>query len=218
MNYILHLETATKVCSVALSENGVLKQLREVQEEGFSHGENLTVFIEEVLDREGISAKNLNAISLTTGPGSYTGLRIGVSVAKGLCYALDIPLIGLDALSCLAEEAKKKYPGQTIIPMLDARRLEVYCSVYSASGEEIEPIHAQVLDENSFSEYQSAVFCGDGVEKMIPVWATRDLILDKMLLSSAAHQVGLAYESYLAKKFEDLAYIEPLYLKEFGSK
>jgi tRNA threonylcarbamoyladenosine biosynthesis protein TsaB len=125
MSYILHLETATKACSVALSKDGKLVQIKESRDEQYSHGENLTLYIQDVLGREGISPKDLDAVSLSSGPGSYTGLRIGVSVAKGLCYSLSIPLLAIDSLSCIHELAKQKYV-QTIIPMIDARRMEVF--------------------------------------------------------------------------------------------
>lgn len=216
MDYLLHFETATKVCSVALSLNGELKQLKELQEEGFSHGENLTLFVEDVLKMEGITLKSIKAISLSSGPGSYTGLRIGISAAKGLCYAMDIPLIGIDSLSNIEAQARIKYPGHYIIPMIDARRMEVYCSVYDPTGKLIEPIQAKILDENSFEEYHPVVCCGDGVAKLNELWAVRAIKMDENILSSAAAQVKIAYTKYLRSEFEDLAYMEPFYLKEFG--
>ena len=130
MNYILHLETSTKVCSVALSKEGKLVQKMETSEDGYVHGEKLTLFIQEVLAKEGISPKFLKAISVASGPGSYTGLRIGVSSAKGLCYALGIPLISVDTLQVLAKQVVIE--NGLIVPMLDARRMEVYSAIFDS--------------------------------------------------------------------------------------
>lgn len=118
-NYILHLETATKVCSVALSKNGVLVGIKETEEDGYSHGENLNLFIQHVLRQEGIEIKQLSAVSLASGPGSYTGLRIGAATAKGLCYALGIPMIAIDSLTSLAALGSEKYTGQNLCPVID---------------------------------------------------------------------------------------------------
>lgn len=213
--YILHLETATKVCSVALSLNGQIKQLKEIQEAGFSHGENLTLLIEEILKSEGITANQLSAVSIASGPGSYTGLRIGVSTAKGLCYALSIPLISVDALVSIQQNAIEKYPNQNIIPMIDARRMEVFAAVYNSKGEIIKPISADVLDENSYFEFEPFVACGDGAEKLKELWKGREVIFATEILSSAKGQVQLAYQKFEQKAFEDVAYFEPFYLKDF---
>ncbi len=213
--YILHLETATKVCSVALSFNGQIKQMKEIQEAGFSHGENLTLLIEEILKSEGITANQLSAVSIASGPGSYTGLRIGVSTAKGFCYALSIPLIAVDALVSIQQIVIEKYPSQNIIPMIDARRMEVFAAVYNSKGEIIKPISADVLDENSYAEFEPFVACGDGAEKLIELWKGREIIFATEILSSAKGQVQLAYQKFEQKAFEDVAYFEPFYLKDF---
>jgi tRNA threonylcarbamoyladenosine biosynthesis protein TsaB len=213
--YILHLETATKVCSVALSLNGQIKQLKEIQEAGFSHGENLTLLIEEILKSEGIKSNQLFAVSIASGPGSYTGLRIGVSTAKGFCYALSIPLIAVDALVSIQQIAIEKYPSQNIIPMIDARRMEVFAAVYNSKGEIIKPISADVLDENSYAEFEPFVACGDGAEKLIELWKGREIIFATEILSSAKGQAQLAYQQFEQKAFEDVAYFEPFYLKDF---
>lgn len=213
--YILHLETATKVCSVALSLNGQIKQLKEIQEVGFSHGENLTLLIEEILKSEGITANQLSAVSIASGPGSYTGLRIGVSTAKGFCYALSIPLIAVDALVSIQQIAIEKYPSQNIIPMIDARRMEVFAAVYNSKGEIIKPISADVLDENSYAEFEPFVACGDGAEKLKDLWKDKNIIFATEMLSSATGQVKLAYQKFEQKAFEDVAYFEPFYLKDF---
>lgn len=215
MNYILHLETATKACSVALSSNGELKQLKETTEEQFSHGENLTLFIDEVLKAEKISVNQLVAISISSGPGSYTGLRIGVSVAKGLCYSLEIPLIAIDSLTCIYELTKDKYADKNIIPMIDARRLEVFSSVFDVDGICIKSISADIITETSYQEYEPFVACGDGAEKLKDIWSNRSLMFDTSILSSAKGQVRMAFEKFKRQEFEDVAYFEPFYLKNF---
>ncbi len=213
--YILHLETATKVCSVALSLNGQIKQLKEIQEAGFSHGENLTLLIEDALKSEGITAKQLSAVSIASGPGSYTGLRIGVSTAKGLCYALSIPLIAVDALVSIQQNALEKYPNQNIIPMIDARRMEVFAAAFNQNSEVIKSISADILDENSYTEFEPFVACGDGAEKLKDLWQNRNVVFATEVLSSAKGQVKLAYQKFEQKAFEDVAYFEPFYLKDF---
>jgi tRNA threonylcarbamoyladenosine biosynthesis protein TsaB len=213
--YILHLETATKVCSVALSLNGQIKQLKEIQEAGFSHGENLTLLIEDALKSEGITAKQLSAVSIASGPGSYTGLRIGVSTAKGLCYALSIPLIAVDALVSIQQNALEIYPNQNIIPMIDARRMEVFAAAFNQNSEVIKSISADILDENSYTEFEPFVACGDGAEKLKDLWKDRNVIFATEILSSAKGQVKLAYQKFEQKAFEDVAYFEPFYLKDF---
>lgn len=217
MTYILHLETATKACSVALSANGVLKQEKEFTGEGYSHGENLTLFIEELMQREGISYSDLSALSLSSGPGSYTGLRIGVSTAKGLCYACALPLIAIDSLTCIYLAAKEKHPDRTIIPMIDARRMEVFSAVFAPSGDLLKPISADVIAENTYLEFGNVVACGDGAEKLKSIWENRTLSIDSSILSTAKAQCKAAYDLYLKNHFEDLAYFEPFYLKDFAS-
>lgn len=215
MNYILHLETSTKVCSVALSKEGKLVQKMETSEDGYVHGEKLTLFIQEVLAKEGISPKFLKAISVASGPGSYTGLRIGVSTAKGLCFALDIPLIAIDSLHCLFELGKKVYPNQTIIPMIDARRMEVFSSVFSKEEKVLKNISADILEDETYIDYEPFVAIGDGVEKLKELWKDRKVTIDSSVIASAEGQVQLAYAKFLENDFEDVAYFEPFYLKDF---
>lgn len=211
---ILHLETATKVCSVALSANGKLVQLAEIDNDAYAHGEQLTVLIQQVLDIQGITANELQAISVASGPGSYTGLRIGVATAKGLCYALKIPLIAVDALSSLAEVAREQFPDQTLCPMIDARRMEVFSALFHPNGTFLKPISADILDENSYAEFEPFVFFGDGADKMKELWNNRNCVF-AAVNCSAKGQVRLATEKFEAKQFEDVAYFEPFYLKEF---
>lgn len=213
--YILHLETATKVCSVALSKNGKLIRLKETEEEGYSHGENLNCFIEDVIQESGISLNHLSAISLASGPGSYTGLRIGAATAKGLCYALEIPLIAIDALQALAEIARVDYPDKVLCPLIDARRMEVYNSFYDESNHLIKEISADIIDENSYAQFEPFVYFGDGAEKLVQVWNNKNCVADLSIKSSAKGQVRLAFEKFKAQEFEDVAYWEPFYLKDF---
>ena len=185
MVYILHLETSTKVCSVALSLNGNLIALKENEEDGYSHGENLTLFIQDVLKQASISVKELNAVSVASGPGSYTGLRIGVSTAKGLCYPLNIPLIAIDSLTSLKEIAKEKHPNYTLCSLIDARRMEVYNLFYSSSNELLKPISADIIEKDSYSQFEPFVYFGDGAEKLQELWKVRNCIADTSITSSA---------------------------------
>lgn len=213
--YILHLETATKVCSVALSKNGQLRALKEIEEDGYSHGENLNLFIQNVCEQSQIKLKDLSAISLASGPGSYTGLRIGAATAKSLCYALEIPLIAIDALTCLKELAKEKYPNENLCALIDARRMEVYNAFYDKNGKQIKEISADIIDEDSYGEFTPFVCFGDGAEKLKEVWKEKDCVIDGTIKSSAKGQVAVAYRFFLDKEFKDAAYWEPFYLKNF---
>lgn len=217
MIYLLHLETATKVCSVALSCNGELIALREESTQEYSHSEKLTIFIQEVVQEAGITLQNLHGVSVASGPGSYTGLRIGVSTAKGLCYALDIPLISVDALVSMAKIAQKKYPEQTLCPLIDARRMEVYCGIYSSDLTLLKPISADIIDENSYAEFEPFVYFGDGAEKLSSIWENRKCLFDAIIHASAIGQIETAYKKFLSNELEDVAYFEPFYLKDFVS-
>lgn len=213
--YILHLETATKVCSVALSKNGHLEAFKEIEEDGYSHGENLNLFIEHVCNELSISLNDLSAVSVASGPGSYTGLRIGAATAKSLCYSLNIPLIAIDALTCLTELARNKYSDINFCAVIDARRMEVYNLIIDSSGNVLKDISADIIDENSYDEFMPFVCFGDGADKLKEVWKNKDCVIDSTVLSSANGQVKLAYEMFKAKTFVDVAYWEPFYLKDF---
>lgn len=215
MAIILHLETATKVCSVALSKDGKQIGLKEIEEEGYSHGENLTLFIQALINEAGLSMKDLNAVSVASGPGSYTGLRIGAATAKGLCYALDIPLIAIDALTCLCELAQSKYPNQNLCALIDARRMEVFGLIQDSEGRTIKEISADILDETSYAEFEPFVYFGDGAAKLEAIWSGRNLTADNAIKSSAVGQIRLAHEKFQVQAFEDVAYWEPFYLKDF---
>lgn len=215
MKYILHIETSTKVCSVALSCNGNLKFFKESNDDAYAHGEQLTVYIQEVLAESGISPKELAAVSVTSGPGSYTGLRIGVSVAKGLCYALSIPLISIDSLLNLAVIAAEKHSNSTLCPMIDARRLEVYNAIYTPELTYLKEISADILDENSYSSFEPFVYFGDGASKMEELWNGRNSTIDHSIICSAKGHAKIAYSKFCNSEFEDVAYFEPFYLKDF---
>lgn len=214
MTRVLHIETATKVCSVALSENGQLVGVNEIEEDGFAHGEKLTILIQELLKEKQLSTNDLDAVSVSSGPGSYTGLRIGVSTAKGICYAMQIPLIAIDALTSLAVLAAKKY-DQNICAVIDARRMEVYNLVTTKDLQPLKEITADIITEESYREFDPFVVCGDGAEKLQEIWKDRNCVFDLDIKSSATGQVELAYDKYVNEQFEDLAYWEPFYLKDF---
>lgn len=215
MSYILHIETSTRSCSVALSFQGELLSVKESNDAEFSHGEQLTLYIEEVIAEASIEMKSISAVSVTSGPGSYTGLRIGVSTAKGICFALDIPLIAIDSMVNLAELAKQTHTNVNLCAMIDARRMEVYSAIYDASLNAIKPISADIIDENSYTEFEPFVYFGDGAEKVQPLWKNRNAMLDTTIFSSARGHVTLAYSKFMNHEFEDLAYFEPFYLKDF---
>lgn len=214
-HFLLHIETCTKMCSVALSENGKLIDCIENDAENYIHGEYLTVFIEEILSKNNLLPNQLAAISFSSGPGSYTGLRIGLSAAKGLCFALSIPLISVSTLGVLALLGKEKHPDSTLVPMLDARRNEVYCEIFDSSLNTIKPLSADILDETSYENFEPFIYFGDGAEKMSNQWGNRNATFDSSIQLSAKGQITLAFEKFNQKKFEDVAYFTPLYLKEF---
>ena len=216
MSLILNLETATKNCSVSLSENGTVIALKEFNSDSYSHAEKLNVFIEEVMTKTSKSFSELHAVAVSKGPGSFTGLRIGVSSAKGLCYALDIPLISVDTLKSLATQVD--ISDGFIIPMLDARRMEVYSAIFNVDFDEVREIQAQVLDETSFSDIldkKPCYFIGDGVQK------TKELIIHQNAhyieskLPSANEMAQLSFAKFKQNDFENVAYFEPFYLKDF---
>ncbi|AOW09186.1 tRNA (adenosine(37)-N6)-threonylcarbamoyltransferase complex dimerization subunit type 1 TsaB [Flavobacterium gilvum] len=215
MSYILNIETATKNCSVALAKGGKTILCKEIADEGYSHAERLHVFIEEIIQESGIGMKDLEAIAVSQGPGSYTGLRIGVSAAKGLCYALNIPLIAVDTLLALA--SKVSVTDGVIVPMLDARRMEVYSAVFSSTLEKNREILAEIIDENSFAEIKGKVyFVGDCNEKCKSV-LTKDnfVFLDNIKYPSANEMSVLSFDKYKISDTVDVAYFEPYYLKDF---
>ncbi|MDZ4823247.1 MAG: tRNA (adenosine(37)-N6)-threonylcarbamoyltransferase complex dimerization subunit type 1 TsaB [Flavobacteriales bacterium] len=234
MALILSIETSTRNCSVALARNGELLALKEHAEDSYTHAEELHPFIQHVLQSASCSLNQLDAVAVSKGPGSYTGLRIGVSAAKGLCYALNIPLLAIDSLSVLFNltlalskgEGRKsltptlsKGEGEDfdfIVPMIDARRMEVYTTTFTPSAEMISPIDAKIIDENFFLPFQNKRIglCGDGAEKCRPFLNDGHKILP-IIFPSALGMIEFAEKAFAKKQFEDTAYFEPFYLKDF---
>ncbi|WPO80757.1 tRNA (adenosine(37)-N6)-threonylcarbamoyltransferase complex dimerization subunit type 1 TsaB [Flavobacterium sp. KACC 22761] len=215
MSFILNIETATKNCSVSIAKNGETIICREIAEEGYSHAEKLHVFIEEIIAESNISVQDLVAIAVSQGPGSYTGLRIGVSAAKGLCYALNIPLIAVDTLETLA--SRVSISEGKIIPMLDARRMEVYNEVFSADLKTERAIQAEVITENSFAEFKEVLyFVGDCADKCKPVLTKENFVfLEEIKYPSAREMSKISFDKYQKSDTVDVAYFEPYYLKDF---
>jgi len=213
--YILHLETATKVCSVALSKNGELISFTEDSDDNYTHGEKLNLFIEDVIEKSSVKLDQLSAISISSGPGSYTGLRIGAATAKGLCFALETPLISIDSLSSLAAIAYERHRSSNLCAVIDARRLEVYNLILDKNFKKLKEITADVVDDSSYAKFRPFVFFGDGAEKLSELWSGKECTFDADIKSSAKGQVELSYKKYLNSEFEDVAYWEPYYLKEF---
>ena len=225
MALILSIETGTDICSVALANDGELMALRE-SDEGRDHAKKVALFVDELLRETGVQPSDLDAIAVGKGPGSYTGLRIGVSFAKGMCYALDIPLIAIGSLDALTEVAREDYDAgildieeeewakAKLCPLVDARRMEVYAEVFDNEGKALTDVVAEVVTEESFKEWRKDKFVifGNGAKKCT------ELLSDAIFVEiapSARGIVRLAEEAFKAEKFEDLAYFEPFYLKEF---
>lgn len=216
MALILQLETGTSSCSVALAQDGVVLALKE-QHEANIHASHLTLFIDEVLQQAQKSYQELTAVAVSMGPGSYTGLRIGVSTAKGICFALDIPLLAISTLQAMA--AAKQHLANThtlLCPMIDARRMEVYMALYDSYLNTVEEVKAEILEEHSFATWstKTLVLFGDGAEKAKALYRSEQVQFVPHV-NSAQDLTGLAFQKFLAKQFEDLAYFEPYYLKDF---
>jgi tRNA threonylcarbamoyladenosine biosynthesis protein TsaB len=217
MIHILCLETATTNCSVSISSNGNVAALVESNDKEYSHSENLHSFIKEALTSASLSFSDLHAVAVSKGPGSYTGLRIGVSAAKGLCFSLGIPLISLPTLEVLAHQASIK--EGFIIPMLDARRNEVYTAVFNAEKKLIKDTWAEVLEEDSFEKYlakEQVYFIGNSNGKASKILShTNTNFAEDAQFPSAKEMAQLAFSKYQIRGFEDVAYFEPYYLKDF---
>lgn len=225
MATILNIETSTEVCSVALTKDGETLFLKE-NTEGLNHSQLLTVYIEELFETAGFDKKELNAVAVSKGPGSYTGLRIGVSVAKGLCYGLNIPLIGVGSIEAMghyaAENVVDFYEGGDknllFCPMIDARRMEVYTAIFDKKGEMIQPVTAEIIDENSFGSLlaeKKILFFGNGAEKCKDTLTHPNAVFKGPLKTSARFMQKLSEKKYTLREFEDVAYFEPFYLKDF---
>ena len=215
MPLILNIETSTDICSVCISKDGSVLSIRET-ERSFSHSEVIAPFIEECIKESGYKIKDIDAVAVSQGPGSYTALRIGTATAKGICFAMDIPLIAIGTLDALYNGAKKEAKDDDlIIPMIDARRKEVYRSIYDSMGKLIREVEPIILDENTFQEYESynqLIFCGDGVAKARDILKVENSkFLDQECSSN--FMVELSEEKFANKQFEDLSYYEPYYYK-----
>jgi tRNA threonylcarbamoyladenosine biosynthesis protein TsaB len=219
MATILQIETATPVCSVAVSVNGKTVALKEEKATNI-HASSITLFIEEVMTLANLDYEALDAIAVSKGPGSYTGLRIGVSTAKGLCFALDKPLIAINTLEMMASgflSNSKDYQG-LICPMIDARRMEVFTAVFDANLAEVEATNAKIIDEGSFEQLLNAkqvTFIGDGAEKCSEVIVSENARFVTANYNSASNMSYLAYEAFRNDVHSDVAYFEPFYLKDF---
>jgi len=220
---IICLETATNLCSVALCDSAGVISLKE-NNESKSHASMLTVFIEELLRDQGIRARDLEAVAVSKGPGSYTGLRIGVSVAKGIAYGASIPLIGIETTLSMFRgiSQSRNFSGESdsnllFCPMLDARRMEVYYAIYDSGGNKIKDISAEIVNEKTFigiPESQKIIFFGDGALKCKEVINRENaLFVDFVISASYMHKPVL--QAFKDKHFEDVAYFEPFYLKDF---
>mgnify|MGYP000982300376 CR=1 FL=1 len=223
-SYILSIETATNLCSVSLSNNGK-SMYSIVGQEANLHATKLTVFIQELLGKVGLKINQLAAVSVSMGPGSYTGLRIGVSTAKGICYALEIPLIANVTLDALVAGFKAKSglvleEKTLLLPMVDARRREVYTAIYSNHGKQIKQTEALIIDQDSFNSYLDSgyklILFGSGADKFAETFDNNDAI--QVILgfdSLASFQDEISFQKFQDQAFEDLVYFEPFYLKDF---
>lgn len=216
---ILQIETATQVCSAALSVDGQTIALKELSAQNI-HAGSLTLFIQEVMATAGKSYQDLDAIAVSKGPGSYTGLRIGVSTAKGLCFALDKPLLAIDTLKMMAAGFQRRHKDDQgmICPMIDARRMEVFTALYHSDLSPVLPVTAKIIDETSYQEELVAngiTFIGDGAAKCRAAIVSANAVFDETNYNSAANMSELAFEAFNNHQIEDLAYFEPYYLKDF---
>lgn len=224
MSLILNIETATSVCSVGLSDGGKLLSVRESHEKN-THAAKVTLFSEEVIQEAGLSLDQLRAVAVSMGPGSYTGLRIGVSAAKGFCYALGIPLISIPTLQSMALGAVHFLDHNVdndkrvlLCPMIDARRMEVYTALYDLKNREVMKTAALVIDDNSFREELQShhiYYFGDGADKCRDVLDKNKLTYIDGVKPSSRYMMDLSWKKFQDKKFEDVAYFEPYYLKDF---
>mgnify|MGYP000533412327 CR=1 FL=1 len=216
MGLILNLETTTKNCSVSLAKEGRTLACRELAENGFSHAEQLQPFIDQVLIESGYSLTDLEAVAISEGPGSYTGLRIGTSLAKGLCYALDVPLIAVDTLK--AQAMQLDFTEGAIVSVIDARRMEVYQAIFDKDYRVIIPTTNHVIESDSYADLLGngkVYFIGDAIDKIKTIIKHPNAIFSDQTWPSAIQMTSLSFEKMQNKDFEDLAYFEPYYLKDF---
>lgn len=222
MSLILQIETATTSCSVALAQNGQVLAFRERNERNI-HAEVITLFIEAVLAESNKTYTDLDAIAVSSGPGSYTGLRIGVSTAKGLCFALDKPLVAVPTLKAMADGITSQLQGKLsattlLSPMIDARRMEVFTAVFNTAGQQVLPTEAMIIDEHSFAKLlnnHEIIFFGDGAGKCRETITHPNARFVDNFTNSSTHITSQAAAKFIAADFEDMAYYEPYYLKDF---
>jgi len=213
---ILNIETATKNCSVSLAKKGKVIAIKELNNGNYSHAEVLHPFIVAILKEADLTSKEIDAVAVSKGPGSYTGLRIGVSAAKGLCFAFDKPLISIETLRSLAQAISVE--EGFIVPLLDARRMEVYAAVFDKDIEQVRSTQAEIIDENSFGEYldtDKVFFLGDGAHKCKQLITHKNAFFIDDKFPSAKEMALLSYQKYKISDLEDVAYFEPFYLKDF---
>jgi len=217
MALILGIESATKNCSVALFKDGIVIAEKERISDGYAHAEQLTLFIQDVIDSANITLDKVESVALSMGPGSYTGLRIGTSTAKGLCYALDIPLIAISTLKAMAFAMAKNENSAFYCPMIDARRIEVFSALYDSNNNQVRGVQADVVDENTYAEFleNEIIFFGDGALKCEGIINHTNAKFMNGIYPSAMNLGILANAKFENKDFEDLAYFEPYYLKDF---
>ena len=222
MSHILHIETSTKVCSAALGESGNLIDFKEEHSEKYVHAERLTILIKELMESNDINFQKLSAIAISKGPGSYTGLRIGVSTAKGLCYALNIPLISIDSILNLFLNFKMSFEqeveNEVIIPMIDARRDEVYTAAFLGDRSILSETKAKLIDDNFFNpykEFKKVHLIGDGCMKFKGRFNHSNLVFHDDILCASRSMVKHIFNKFQNKSFENTAYFEPYYLKDF---
>ena len=220
MSFILNIETSTKTCSISIGNKGNLFGFKEIKSDQFVHGEKLHQMIKDLIAEKKISLIEISAIAVASGPGSFTGLRIGVATAKGLAYALKAPLISIITTDLMIEcyHPRKNIQNSIIFPMIDARRNEVYTAGYNIQKEMISNVNAQIIDEEflkSLDKYDQIYFVGEGAKKLYGKINQPNLVIESFHLNSASSMVKLSYNKFLKNQFEDIAYFNPFYLKDF---
>lgn len=221
MCLILNIETSVKTCSVSLGFDGVLVSCDEIHSETFVHAEKLTVLIQQLFEKGSFKITELAAVCISSGPGSFTGLRIGVAVAKGLCFGLSIPLLQINSLQVLMDTylaSDNPIPAEAYYPMIDARRMEVFTAMYNSVGEEQVAPYSKIINESTFFDTSNAMlFFGDGADKFVDLtFHNKNIVVFTAVKPSASAMVKRAQELYNTNQFEDVAYFEPNYVKEFG--
>jgi len=225
MALILNIESSTEVCSVSLAQNGEVLDILE-NPTGLNHSALLTVFIEDIFRKLDLPFSKLDAVAVSGGPGSYTGLRIGVAAAKGICYALNLPMIAITSLASMTHHVAQNIDhyqlpddnNMCFCPMIDARRMEVYTALFNRKEEMIRKIQADIIDESSFLSYldnRIVVFFGNGAEKCRDTIQHQNAIFIENVITSSAYMASFSEKAFLMKKFVDVAYYEPYYLKDF---